>query len=99
VIRTNVLHRAVVLARAVNARPAVEARVWVGAELRAKGLVGFDIEDRIEIARFWLAALGERLEPGDAIITGSIVQAPVASGDEVTVELADLGRLNLTITD
>jgi 2-keto-4-pentenoate hydratase len=41
--------------------------------------------------------MGERLRPGDRIITGSIVQAPPAPGDRVAADLGPLGRVELAI--
>ena len=98
VIRENVLHRAVALGPAREADPEGTARVWVGDELRAERRIAFDLEERVAVARYWLSALGERLEPGDAVITGAIAQVPVAPGDQVAVELGSLGRLDVTIT-
>jgi 2-keto-4-pentenoate hydratase len=49
----------------------------------------------------WIARLlegvGERLTAGDRIITGSVVQAPVSRGDDVTAEFGALGYISLTI--
>ena len=45
-----------------------------------------------------LGAMGERLEAGDRIITGSVVQVPVRPGDRVTADLGSLGRVELTVT-
>jgi 2-keto-4-pentenoate hydratase len=38
-----------------------------------------------------------RLEAGDRLIMGSIVQVAVAPGDEVVAELGALGRVRLEI--
>lgn len=56
------------------------------------------VEDRVLAVARLLDELGERLEPGDRIITGSIVQVPVAVGREVTADLGALGRVRLTVT-
>jgi 2-keto-4-pentenoate hydratase len=98
VVRANVLHRAFVLGQSAP-EPAVEARIDVDSRLRDRGVVAFDVEERVEVVRYWLTTLGERLEPGDRIITGSIAQVPVAPGDEVAVELAGLGRLDVRIVE
>ena len=45
-----------------------------------------------------LAAMGERLLPGDRVITGSVVQVPVGPGHLVGAELGPLGRVELSIT-
>jgi 2-keto-4-pentenoate hydratase len=98
VIRANVLHRAFVLG-SLHGEPGRAARVYVNEALRAEGSVDFDVEERVAAVRYWLSALGERLEPGDRIITGSIVQVPVAPEDDVSVEMGELGRLEVSIVE
>jgi 2-keto-4-pentenoate hydratase len=41
--------------------------------------------------------MGERLQAGDQIITGSVVQVAVAVDDEVAADMGPLGRLDLSI--
>jgi 2-keto-4-pentenoate hydratase len=53
--------------------------------------------DRVAAIARLLAALGERLEPGDRLITGSIVQVPVAAGDLVAADLGLLGRVEVMV--
>jgi 2-keto-4-pentenoate hydratase len=96
VLRANVLHRAFVLGPS-HAERAGAAAVYVDGGLRAHGSVDFDVEERVAAVGYWLSAVGERLEPGDRIITGSIVQVPVAPGNEVAVDLSGLGRLEVSI--
>jgi 2-keto-4-pentenoate hydratase len=98
VIRANVLHRAFVLGPSHD-EPARAARVYVDDELRGEASVDFDLDERAEVVAYWLSALGERLEPGDRIITGSIVQVAVAPGDEIAVDIGDLGRLKVSIVE
>ena len=98
VVHANVLHRAFVLGPSHHDSVRV-ARVYVNGELRAEGIAELDLEERAEVVASWLSALGERLEPGDRIITGSIVQVPVAPRDEVAVEMAELGRLEVSIVE
>jgi 2-keto-4-pentenoate hydratase len=97
VVAANVLHRAFVLGP-THADPARAARVYVEGALRKGGIANFDLEARLDAARHWLAAVGERLEPGDRVITGSIVQVPVEPGDDVVVDMAELGRLETPIS-
>jgi 2-keto-4-pentenoate hydratase len=96
VIRGNVLHRAFVLGSTQD-EPCRSASIYVNAPPPVKGRVDFDVAERVAAVAYWLAAVGERLEPGDRIITGSIVQVPVTPGDDVVVELAELGRLTVSI--
>ena len=92
VVAANVFHRAVTFGPIRPSLPAggVGARLLVdGEQLDADRAAG-DLEDKVRSAARVLEAVGERLEPGDLVITGSIVQVPVER--EGTVE-ADLGRL------
>ena len=98
VLHANVLHRAFVLG-SPHDEPARTARVYVDDVLRAEAVAEFALEERVDVVAYWLAAAGERLEPGDWIITGSIVQVPVAPGDEVAVEIGELGRLEVSIVE
>jgi 2-keto-4-pentenoate hydratase len=41
--------------------------------------------------------MGERLQAGDRLITGAVVQLAVAPGDEVIADLGELGRRAVTI--
>jgi 2-keto-4-pentenoate hydratase len=98
VIRANVLHRGFVLGPASDKR-ASAARIYVGDVLRAEGEIDFDVEKRVTSTASWLSTLGVRLQPGDWIITGSIVQVPVAPGDAVAVEMDELDRLEVSIVE
>jgi 2-keto-4-pentenoate hydratase len=44
-----------------------------------------------------LASLGERLEPGDRILSGSITHEPAAPGDEPEASIDGLGRVSVRI--
>jgi 2-keto-4-pentenoate hydratase len=52
----------------------------------------------VAIAEHLLAAVGEQLEPGDRIITGSILHVPVTSGDDVVVDLGELREVGVTVS-
>ena len=52
---------------------------------------------RVGAAGRLLATMGERLQPGDRLITGSVVQVPMRPGDRVPADLGPLGRVGLTI--
>jgi 2-keto-4-pentenoate hydratase len=56
-----------------------------------------DPAETARIARELLRAAGERLEPGDYIIAGSLVHVPVASGDNVAADLGELGQVKVKI--
>ena len=59
--------------------------------------VAFDPAARVAAVRRVLDVVGERLEPGDRVITGSVVQVPVARGDEVVAAAGGAGRVGLVI--
>ncbi|HSK35940.1 MAG TPA: hypothetical protein VLA80_04320, partial [Actinomycetota bacterium] len=59
--------------------------------------VAADVTDRLGAAARVLAAAGERLQPGDRVITGSVVQVPVRPGDRAAADLGPLGRAELSI--
>jgi hypothetical protein len=73
------------------------ATLLVGGEPRASGSPARDSADLVRSVAGLLDAMGERLEAGDRLIMGSIVQVAVAPGDEVVAELGALGRVRLTI--
>jgi 2-keto-4-pentenoate hydratase len=92
IVAANVFHRAVVFGPIGPTNPAATlGRLIVNGEVRAHAPVPDDDYARVvdEVARL-LAAVGECLLPGDRLITGAVVQVPVAVGDHV---IADLGRL------
>jgi len=99
VVASNVFHRAVAFASTWGELPAggVEARLLVNGEVRDAGRSAADIEEKIRAAARILGEVGESLEPGDRVITGSVVQVPIAPGDRVEADLAELGRVSLQL--
>ncbi len=95
VVAANLFHRAYAFAP-LRREPPPEL---VRAEVRVNGAVAGTAErpvDPAETARIveeLLGAAGERLEPRDRIICGSIVQIPVTAGAEVVVDLGELGQV------
>jgi 2-keto-4-pentenoate hydratase len=77
--------------------PAVERKLVVDGDVRAVGRASDDLTKLVAQAARLLAAVGERLQAGDRIITGSIVQVPVRPGDAVVADLGPLGRARLSI--
>jgi 2-keto-4-pentenoate hydratase len=76
---------------------AFTARVVVNGEVRGETTGTVDVEKTVRIARRLLPTVGEELRPGDRIIAGSILQVPVAPGDEVIVDLGPLGRVRADV--
>jgi hypothetical protein len=99
VVAANVFHRAVAFAPAWGALPSegVAARLLVNGEVRDEGPSADDLAEKVAAAARILEAVGESLAPGDVVITGSVVQVPVARGDRVEADLGELGRVSLSI--
>lgn len=66
----------------------VEGRLIVNGQVCAAAPAATDVADLVRSAAVLLEAVGERLQAGDPLITGSVVQVPIEPGDEV---IADLG--------
>jgi 2-keto-4-pentenoate hydratase len=99
VVATNIFHRAVAFGQPQPVLPArLEGRLLVNGTLRAAGQAPRDVAARIGAAAEILAAVGERLETGDRVITGSVVQVPVQAGDEVTADFGLLGSVTVKLS-
>ncbi len=102
ILERNVFHRAFVLGprESAGAPAEVEAVISVGGEERARASTSTDLGGIVRLVADSLAAAGERLEPGDVILAGSItVPVPVEPGDAVVVDLGQLGRLTADFSD
>ena len=100
VVAANVFHRAVTFAQTWGALPpdGVEAQLLVNGEVRDAARSARDLEEKVQAAARILAAVGEALEPGDLVITGSVVQVPVAPGDRVEADLGALGHVSVEVS-
>ena len=99
IVATNIWHRAFALGRLDRPPPAkgAEGRLMVNGEVRASAPLPHDLTDLVQGAATLLGAVGERLQAGDSLITGSVVQVPVEPGDDVIADLGPLHRIRLTI--
>jgi 2-keto-4-pentenoate hydratase len=97
VVAANVFHRAFALGPLDGSAPAsgAEGRLTVNGELRAAAPIDADFDGLVAAVGELLSELGERLEPGDRLITGSVVQVPLAVGDRVIADLGPLGSVEL----
>jgi 2-keto-4-pentenoate hydratase len=99
VVAANVFHRAFALGP-LN-RPWASDRVVgclrVNGEPRASAAAPHDYADLLLAVAALLDSVGERLQAGDRMIMGSVVQVPIAAGDDVIADLGTLGRVGLTI--
>jgi 2-keto-4-pentenoate hydratase len=100
IVGRNIWHRGVAFGPLSEHPPPSEfdARVLVGGQVRDSTTGRVGIDQTIAIAERLLAAVGEQLEPDDRIIAGSMLQVPVEPGDEVTVDLGELGRVGVSIS-
>jgi 2-keto-4-pentenoate hydratase len=98
IVADNIFHSAVVLGPRAAGQP-TRATVWVNGEERASAEFADDLAEVVRVAARRLDEAGERLRPGDRIIAGSITPqvGPLSPGDELTVEVAGLGELQLRI--
>jgi hypothetical protein len=94
----NVFHRAVAFGEMHDTLPdGLRAALLVDGEVHRESDVPRDISDRIRAVSRVLATVGERIRPGDRIITGSVAQLAIAAGDEVEADLGPLGNVGLSI--
>jgi 2-keto-4-pentenoate hydratase len=98
IVAANIFHRAVSFGPQVPVEPSkAEAGVLVNGELRQANPWPNDIAVRLAGAAEVLEALGLGLRAGDRIITGSIVQVPVAAGDSIAAVIGDDVAVTLDI--
>jgi 2-keto-4-pentenoate hydratase len=98
IVATNIFHRAVAIGPFAKHLPArLEGSLVVNGEVRAENAAPRTFAERIRTAGDILAAAGERLAPGDRVITGSVVQVPVRRGDEVTADFGLLGNVTVKL--
>jgi 2-keto-4-pentenoate hydratase len=99
VVAANIFHRAVAFGpfRPPPLPPGVQGRLLVNGRVAGSAPVAADVAGRLGAAARVLAAAGERLQPGDRVITGSVAQVPVRPGDRVAADLGRLGRVELSI--
>jgi 2-keto-4-pentenoate hydratase len=100
IIVMNVFHKAFVLGPMRPDMPeGLEARLVIGGEERGRARIDTDLAGTVDLVARRLASVGEQLEAGDVIITGAILIEPVQPGDDVLVEMGELGSVRLTITE
>ncbi len=99
IVAANVFHRAVAFGAWSIESPAagVEATLIVDGEVQASARVTDDFADKVTTVARLLAAVGQRLQAGDRIITGSIAQVAIKPGNDVAADLRPLGRVQLSI--
>jgi 2-keto-4-pentenoate hydratase len=103
ILAGNIFHRGVAFGPRVEADTPGAARILVnGAEQHAVDAerTAGGLEQMVEAVARRLAAVGERVSPGDRIITGVLAPPHRAQpGDTVRLELEALGDVELRFTD
>jgi 2-keto-4-pentenoate hydratase len=99
VVAGNVFHRAVAFGGFQRHMPtdATEGRLVVNGQIRASAPLNVDVAGRCRAVARLLGAMGEQLQSGDRLITGSVVQVAIRPGDEVVADLGRLGQVAATI--
>ena len=98
IVATNIFHLAVSFAPTAAAEPrGAELGVLVNGTLGQAGRWPHDLGDRLRGAADVLEAVGLGLRAGDRIITGSIVQVPIAPGESVAAVIGEDELLTLQI--
>lgn len=97
IVATNIFHRAFALGPRVDRLPdGVVGTLLVNGTVRAV-CPADDLSKRLRRTAQLLAEVGEELRAGDWVITGSVVQEPVAEGDELCADLGPLGSVTLQL--
>ena len=98
IVAANIFHRAFALAPSRPGPPdPFEARLTVNGTAHRPDRPPDPFPATVEVVARHLAAVGERLLPGDRIIAGAVINVPVAAGDEIVVDMGPLGRLEAAI--
>ena len=90
----NVFHNGLVLGSGSPTPPDGRASIHLNGTLVETARVGRDLVG----LRRWAArlqCLGERLAPGDVVITGGILHVPLQPGDHITASLEGLDPVSL----
>jgi 2-keto-4-pentenoate hydratase len=100
IVEANVYHRAVAFG---PPRPWIRgqrsvARALVNERPVEEATLADDYAPTVRAVAQLLAAVGERLQAGDRILSGSLTHVPVGPGDHVAAIIDDLGSLDATIT-
>jgi 2-keto-4-pentenoate hydratase len=99
IVAHNVFHRAVAfsLTRPHVTLDGLEARLLENGTLRAAAPLQVAPERSIATLAELLEDHGQRLEPGDRVITGGLTHVPVGRGNSVRAEIDGLGQVVLEI--
>jgi 2-keto-4-pentenoate hydratase len=99
IVASNVFHRAVVFGPFHAGFPPDHLLGSISADGHALGADRSQVDLATVLVRAaqLLDAVGERIAPGDIVITGSIVQVPARDGQTLVAELDGYGSADLTL--
>jgi 2-keto-4-pentenoate hydratase len=97
IVEAHAFHRAYVLGPPRPEGVPGEASLTINDEVCQTAPVRYDPLAVLRTVARLLDAAGERIEPGDRILAGSVNHVAVASGDHVVVEIDGLGRLDVQV--
>lgn len=100
VVAGGIFHRGFVFGPFTDAVPdEVTATVTVGDQERGRAERDPGLADALETIAVRAAEIGDELRPGDIVIAGSLTPGvPVAPGEHLVIEVAPLGRLELSFS-
>jgi 2-oxo-3-hexenedioate decarboxylase len=96
IVAANVFHVAFALGPMKPPPGVARARSVVNDEIVAEGST-HDVDEVVAVVRQLVEAAGERLEPGDVILTGSVTQVPLRPGDHISAEIDGLDRVGVQL--
>ena len=98
ILAGNIFHRGVVLGEAAQVAPEAIAgvRMTIDGET-STAPVPDDFSDVVALVARLLGSQGERLEAGDWIIAGALINLPVVPGNRVAVEVDGLDPVDVAI--
>ena len=98
IVASNIFHRAVAFGPVRRTLPSrTDATLVVNGVVQATAPVAEDFAATLKRVATVLDGVGERLRPGDRLITGSVIQVPVSAGDEVVADFGQLGHVRVAI--
>jgi 2-keto-4-pentenoate hydratase len=102
VVAANVFHRAVAIgsSKQVDSVEGIDANLSVnGRVARTAEASSVDCAGMVDLVARVLEQAGERLEAGDRIIAGALAPPPqVGPGDQLSLDLAALGAIEVSLT-
>jgi 2-keto-4-pentenoate hydratase len=96
-VAANLCQRAVVFGPPKPRLSAVDGRLVINGHVRAGAFLEGGYVELVEQLSSVLFDTGESLLPGDRVIAGPIVRAPVRPGDRVVADLGPLGHAEIII--